>query len=46
MSSPETLKSPENNVESSEAAKEQLEKLSKSPEASVELSPRDVDALA
>lgn len=46
MSNPETLKGPENNVESGEAAKEQLEKLSKNPEASAELSPRDVEALA
>lgn len=46
MSDPERLKNPENSVESSEAAKQQLEKLSNSPENSVELSPRDAEVLA
>lgn len=45
--SPENLKNnPESGLEQSEAAAEQLEKLAKSPENSIELSPRDAEAAA
>lgn len=45
--SPENLPSnPESSIESTESSAEQLEKLSNSPERSVELSPRDAEAAA
>ncbi len=45
--SPENIpNSPELHVDSAESAAEQLEKLSKSPESNVELSPRDAEAMA
>lgn len=46
MSNPEQLRQSERALESQEAAKNQIEKLSKNAENSVELSPRDIEARA
>ena len=44
MSSPEQSQNGEHGIESREVAKNQLEKLADNPEASVELSPRDIES--